>query len=181
MSGSGVEAQDSRGREPDGKGLGVGPLAVRVRSMGVFVGVVALFALGVSGIRIGFPPRVVVTWQTASEVETAGFDIYRGPTAEGPFSRITEVPVPAEGDPLVGAAYRFADEDVAWGQQYFYQLEEVELTGDRNRYEEVVQARAGAGWSRALVGGAALAALGTLVPAAAARVLRREPGGEPKR
>jgi hypothetical protein len=125
-----------------------------------FVVSLFLFALGVGAVRFGSPARVVVTWETASEVETAGFHVFRRPAENGSFSRITETPVPAEGDPLVGASYRYEDQDVTWGQRYVYQLEEVELDGTRTRYPEVVEGRAGAGWAWALVGGAILAALG---------------------
>jgi hypothetical protein len=122
-----------------------------------------LFALGVAAVRVGSPARVAVTWETASEVETAGFHVLRARSPDGDFTRITETPVPAEGDPLVGASYRYEDIDVTWGQRYVYQLEEVELDGTRNRYDETVQGRAGLGWPWALAAGAALAALGALV------------------
>jgi hypothetical protein len=122
-----------------------------------------LFLLGVAAVRVVSPPRVVVTWETASEVETAGFHVYRSRSPNGEFSRRTETLVPAEGDPLIGASYRYVDEDVVWGQRYVYQLEEVELDGSRNRYEASVEARAGVGWLWALGSGALLAALGALL------------------
>jgi hypothetical protein len=132
---------------------------------------VLLFALGVAVVRFGFPARVIVTWETASEVDTAGFHVYRSRSAEGPFSPVTDIPVPAEGDPLVGASYRYEDEAVVRGQRYFYQLEEVERYGTRNRYPEVVTGRAGVGWAWAVGGGALLSALG----AVAAWVLMQQP------
>jgi hypothetical protein len=133
-----------------------------------------LFSLGMAIVRIGSPDCVIVTWETASEVDTAAFHVYRSRSPEGPFSPISEAPVLAEGDPLVGASYRYEDEDVAWGQRYFYQLEEVELDGTRNRYPEVVEGRAGVGWAWALAGGAILGALGALVATVGVRV--RGPG-----
>jgi len=136
------------------------------RPLLVTVAVAALlFALGVAAVRVGSPARVVVTWETASEVETAGFHVFRARSPDGDFGRVTETPVPAQGDPLVGAAYRYEDTDVAWGQRYVYQLEEVELDGTRNRYDETVEGRAGLGWPWALAAGALLAALGALLAA----------------
>lgn len=179
MSGNERPGQSDAVEAGDGESSVWDRLPVRVSARGL-LGLLALFAIGVALVWVGFPPRVVVTWETASEVETAGFHIHRGSSAEGPFSQITEIPVPAEGDPLVGASYRFEDRDVAWGKQYFYQLEELELTGNRNRYEEVVKARAGAGWPRALVAGVSLAALGTLVSALADGVLGHASEGDPK-
>jgi len=121
--------------------------------------ILLLFALGVALVRLGSPPRVVVAWETASEVDTAGFLLYRSGSSDGPFSLLTRAPLPAEGDPLVGASYRYEDRDVAWGQRYFYQLEEVERSGVRNRFPQVVGGRAGAGWPWALAGGGFLAVL----------------------
>jgi hypothetical protein len=118
------------------------------------------FALGVVGIRVGSPARVIVTWETASEVDTAAFHVYRSRSPEGPFSSITDTPLPAEGDPLVGSSYRFEDEEVVWGNRYFYQLEEVERDGTRNRYPDVVEGRAGVGWVWAVVGSLVLGMLG---------------------
>ena len=121
---------------------------------------VLFFFLGVALIRLGSPARVVVTWDTASEVDTAGFFLYRGRSADGPFSLLDETPVPATGDPLVGAAYHYDDREVVWGQRYYYQWEEIEEGGGRNRYPEVVEGRAGLGWPWALAAGALLAVVG---------------------
>ena len=118
---------------------------------------VALFILGIGLVRVVSPPRIVVTWETASEVDAAGFLLYRAPEVDGPFELVTEVPIPAQGDPLVGSSYRYEDREVAWGQLYHYQLAEVERNGGQNRYDRIVSARAGAGWLWALAGGALLA------------------------
>lgn len=119
-----------------------------------------LLTLGVAGTRLLSPPRVLVEWHTASEVNTAGFLLYRAPDPEGPFTLLTQDPIPARGDPLVGAAYRYEDRDVYWGQRYFYRLEEVERDGSRHPQDPVVTARAGAGWGWALVMGVFLSILG---------------------
>jgi hypothetical protein len=131
-----------------------------------------MFAAGVLAVRIGSPARVVITWETVSEVETAAFHIYRSESPEGDYSPVTETPVPAQGDPLVGASYRYEDESVIWGQRYFYQLEEVELDGARTRYPEVVAGRAGLGWGWALASGSSLAALGAVAAGVFIRVRR---------
>lgn len=127
-----------------------------VRLAGVLV---LAFALGVLLARVLAPPRVLIRWETASEVDTVGFFLLRAGSPDGPFVPISDTPVAARGDPLTGASYQFEDRDVLWGQTYFYQLEELERGGARNRYPEVVRARAGAGWDGALAAGATLAAL----------------------
>jgi hypothetical protein len=119
-----------------------------------------LFVLGAALVYFGSPARVVVTWETASEVNTAGFLLYRSESPDGHFLLLTETPIPARGDPLVGDSYSYEDREVARGQRYFYQLEEVERGGARHRFPEVVEGQVGVGWPWALAGGALLAILG---------------------
>ena len=76
----------------------------------------------------------VITWETASEVNTAGFNVYRGPTEEGPWTQINESLIPPSDDPLQGGQYGFTDEEAVPGEVYFYLLEEVELSGAVNRF-----------------------------------------------
>ncbi|MEW6716764.1 MAG: hypothetical protein AB1345_04575 [Chloroflexota bacterium] len=74
-------------------------------------------------------PRVVVTWETASELETAGFNLYRSTSPEGPFTQINENLLSAQGDPVIGSRYVFTDTQVVAGEWYYYELQEVELDG----------------------------------------------------
>jgi hypothetical protein len=120
-----------------------------IRYLGILLG----FAVGIWLAWLLWPPRVLVTWETASEVDTVGFYLYRADSPEGPFVLLDETPVPATGDPLTGASYQFEDRRVIWGREYFYQLEELERDGGRHRYPEVVRARAGPGWGWAVLAG----------------------------
>jgi hypothetical protein len=119
--------------------------------------------LGVAIVYLGWPPHIVLTWETASEVDTAGFHVYRSPSPDGPFERVTDTPIPAQGDPLVGATYQHEDRNLAWGQRYYYQLEEVERSDNRIPFDEIVEGRAGAGWGWALGVAGLLAILGGAV------------------
>ena len=76
----------------------------------------------------------VVTWETASEVNTAGFNLYRGSSPDGPWTKVNDALIPAAEDPMRGGSYRYVDEKATPGQIYYYQLEEVELGGAANRY-----------------------------------------------
>jgi hypothetical protein len=118
----------------------------------------------------GFPPLVAIDWETTSEVDTVAFMLYRSESAGGPFSPLTERPLPARGDPLAGAAYRYEDREVAWGRRYFYRLAELDRSGAHELDPGLVDARAGAGWPFALATGALLSTLGEL----ACRVWARE-------
>ena len=72
---------------------------------------------------------IVLEWTTATETDTAGFNLYRGDQPEGPFAKINDVLIPASSDPLVGGQYQYSDHNVDPGKTYYYQLEDVEFTG----------------------------------------------------
>jgi len=76
----------------------------------------------------------VITWETASEVDTAGFNIYRGPTEEGPWTKVNQALIPPSTDPVRGGKYKFTDKEAKPGETNYYLLEEVELSGAVNRY-----------------------------------------------
>jgi hypothetical protein len=124
---------------------------------------IAYFVLGVAIVYLGWPPHIVLTWETASEVDTAGFHVYRSQSPDGPFDLLTDAPIPALGDPLVGASYKYEDRNLAWGKDYYYQLEEVERSDSRIPFPDVVAGRAGAGWEWALGVGGLLAVVGGVV------------------
>jgi hypothetical protein len=71
-----------------------------------------------------------VKWDTASELNTAGFNVLRGDNPDGPFTRLNADVIPASPDPLVGGHYVFTDTHVALGQTYYYRVEEVEFGGN---------------------------------------------------
>ena len=86
---------------------------------------IALFGAVLSAI----PVAVTVEWSTASELNTAGFNLYRGDSPTGPYVRVNAELIPASTDPLIGGAYIFTDTQVAPGRTYYYRLEEVETNG----------------------------------------------------
>ena len=85
-------------------------------------------------------PSVEVSWETATEIETAGFNIYRRSSPEGELIQINEAVglIEGKGEAVSGAAYAFTDKNVEVGQTYYYVLEEVEYDMNRNRYEDEV-------------------------------------------
>ena len=78
---------------------------------------------------------IQIEWDTATELETAGFNLYRSPTADGEFVRINDKLIPSQGDGLTGASYMYRDKSVTAGETFYYLLEEVELDASINRYE----------------------------------------------
>lgn len=89
---------------------------------------------------------VLVEWTTASELDTAGFNLHRSENPDGPFTQINELLIPASSDPLVGGSYSFEDQHVTPGAWYHYQLEEVELDGGTSYFGPIsVQAEGSTG------------------------------------
>jgi len=92
-------------------------------------------------------PAVVLSWDTASEVGTAGFNVFRLPAwdaaAAEDWVKVNDELIPSAGDEMVGAAYRFEDDDLALGRKYRYRVEEVEWDGGSTWYPDEVVVRAG--------------------------------------
>jgi hypothetical protein len=80
----------------------------------VAVGLI-LVALVIFLISAATPPVVTVEWSTASELNTAGFNLSRGDSQTGPFTRLTAEVIPASPDPLVGGSYIYTDTEVESG------------------------------------------------------------------
>lgn len=72
---------------------------------------------------------VLVEWTTESEVETAGFNLYRSERSEGPYVRVNPALIPGASDPILGGKYTYTDTNVVAGRTYYYKLEDVELDG----------------------------------------------------
>ncbi len=84
----------------------------------------------------GPPPRVI-RWSTATEFESYGFDVYRSPTDKGPFTRLTEAPIPGAGTSDVPHSYRFEDATAVPGTVYYYYVEAISTSGRRRRLTPV--------------------------------------------
>jgi hypothetical protein len=74
---------------------------------------------------------VTIRWTTESEFNTAGFNLYRSANEDGPFTaKVNDRLIPARDDPALGGEYVYTDTQVVAGGTYYYQLEEVEKTGN---------------------------------------------------
>ena len=73
--------------------------------------------------------NILVEWDTASEINTLGFNIYRSDSINGERIRINEYVIPTSADPLIGGHYKFIDEYITPGKIYYYYLEEVGMDG----------------------------------------------------
>ncbi|HSN77087.1 MAG TPA: right-handed parallel beta-helix repeat-containing protein, partial [Anaerolineae bacterium] len=72
--------------------------------------------------------HILLSWETVSEANNAGFNLYRSASPAGPDELLAYVPSQAPGSTL-GASYSFDDDQVAAGQTWYYWLEDVDLSG----------------------------------------------------
>lgn len=81
-------------------------------------------------------------------MNTAGFNLYRGESPEGPFDvQVNEQLIPPAADPLTGKSYTYIDKTAQAGVTYYYQLQEVERSGRVNTFGPIsVRAGAFTGW-----------------------------------
>ena len=70
---------------------------------------------------------VVVRWTTAVERDNAGFNLYRAAASVGPYVKLNDQLIAAEGNGT-GASYRFVDTPRGSGP-FYYKLEDVDFNG----------------------------------------------------
>jgi len=78
--------------------------------------------------------KLQLVWVTASELQTAGFHLWRSDAFDGSFTRITPALLPSTGDPLSGASYTYLDTGATALGPYFYKLEEIDFKGASTFY-----------------------------------------------
>jgi hypothetical protein len=133
-----------------------------MRGLGLIIGILLVVAGG--ALLVYNPGGIIISWSTASEVDTMGFNLYRAEgSAEGAFELVNAELIPARGDPLTGAEYQVEDKDVDPGHLYFYQIEEIEWNGTQQRYPELVRSRAGVPRLWLAVEGAVLVLIGSVL------------------
>ena len=70
-------------------------------------------------------PEVFVKWETATEIDVAGFYVQRSLTNQAAsFANVSPF-VPAEGDSLTGAVYDWLDDTTTLNTAYYYRLLEM--------------------------------------------------------
>jgi hypothetical protein len=71
---------------------------------------------------------VKLAWETGTEIDNAGFNLYRAPAPGGPYTKVNAALIAAKGDPVAGASYSFLDQRLPPGT-YYYKLEDVDFNG----------------------------------------------------
>jgi hypothetical protein len=81
-------------------------------------------------------------WTTASEVSNFGFDIYRGDTEDGPFTRVTASPIPGAGTTDEPQSYVWVDDAIDPSRDYWYYIESISMDSIRERFSPIIRAPA---------------------------------------
>jgi len=82
-----------------------------------------------------------VKWVTASEVNNFGFDVFRGDNEEGPFIKINESTISGAGNSDIPNQYEFVDETIEVGEVYWYYVESISMSGQREKFTPTFQSK----------------------------------------
>ena len=91
---------------------------------------------------------VLVEWVTKTEIDNVGFNLYRSTGTDGTYLKLNPEMIPGLLSSVNGRAYTFYDENVTPGNVYCYQLEDIDLQGERTMHGPVC-----VDWSAAGSGG----------------------------
>ena len=80
---------------------------------------------------------VILEWTTETEIDNAGFNLYRAEAADGEYIRINPSLIAGQGSSSTGARYEYVDADVKNNRAYYYRLEAVDLHGEKTSYGPV--------------------------------------------
>jgi len=73
--------------------------------------------------------EVVLEWSTETEIDNAGFNLYRATAEDGEYDKINNALIPAQGSTTQGTTYEFIDSGLRNGKTYYYKLEDIDLNG----------------------------------------------------
>ena len=75
--------------------------------------------------------KVVIRWTTESELDNAGFNIYRSETRNGEFKQVNAQLIEGAGTTGERNAYEWVDTTAKPDVVYYYQIEDVSFSGER--------------------------------------------------
>jgi hypothetical protein len=74
---------------------------------------------------------VLIEWETKSEVDNLGFNLYRSTEREGRYVKLNAQLIPGLISSVSGRGYTYTDTGVRRGALYYYKLEDIDLDGSR--------------------------------------------------
>jgi hypothetical protein len=76
---------------------------------------------------------VSIKWRTESETNNLGFDVYRSENSDGQFVKVNPAYIKGAGTDATPRDYKFVDESAVVGKTYYYYLETISFSGERER------------------------------------------------
>lgn len=80
---------------------------------------------------------VLICWTTESEIENVGFNIYRSTDMSNHPNRINTSVITGCGNSSSSIEYKYIDDDIEPGRQYYYMIESLDSHGNTTKYETV--------------------------------------------
>jgi hypothetical protein len=77
---------------------------------------------------------MVLNWKTGSEINNAGFNILRGRSATGNYTRLNDKLIPANRE----GSYSYIDATAEAGARYYYKLEALDTRGNITTHGPIV-------------------------------------------
>ena len=75
-------------------------------------------------------------------MDSFGFDVFRGESAEGPFERLNAKPIAGAGTSDESHSYAWVDDTIDPAKEYYYYVESISIEGVREKFTPVSRARA---------------------------------------
>ena len=79
---------------------------------------------------------IALNWETVSEIDTIGFNLWRAASEESPYEKINDAPIPSDGGPTLGSSYEYIDEGCP-SQDCCYKLEDIDSAGVTTSHDPV--------------------------------------------
>ena len=117
-SGIGIPTDDQDGKPRDGR-PDMGAYEFRVANL------IELDQFSAASQR----DQIIIAWTTLSEIDSAGFNLWRSESGNGKYIRINPGTIEAAGGATLSAGYSYADNTARPGITYYYKLEDIDNSG----------------------------------------------------
>jgi hypothetical protein len=84
------------------------------------------------------PRHITLDWRTESEEENYGFNVYKSESEKGPFTKVNKKVIPGAGTTSIAHDYIYKDYAIKKGETYYYYLESVSLSGEKEKFSPVI-------------------------------------------
>ncbi len=81
--------------------------------------------------------HILAEWETASEFNNAGFNLYCSELEDGEYNKINDRLIIAKGNATQGAEYSYSDITAVPGVTYYYMVEDIDIYGESTFHSPV--------------------------------------------